>query len=189
MTLLYLTSVDGPTSLAACIEPMASTYGPLACHSLSESSELCPTATVLVAELNRWSEFANSLWLARLSNPELTSIIICHQASEPDACAAIDAGASNFVSADLTARSLPLLVAATHKQQQKSLQLQQQLQQCRQQLSDRIIIEKAKGMLMQTRGCSENDAYQQLRRQAMQHQLPMIKLARQLLSVKQLLQP
>ena len=189
MTLLYLTSSRRPAHLAAALERIAVHYGPLVHHCVSESPELCPAATVLIAELNSWEDIANSRWLARLQQPELTSALICHTVCEQDAIAAIDAGANSFSGVDTAIDRLALIVAIAHRQQQKAQQLQRQLQQFQKQLRDRITIEKAKGMLMQTKGCSENDAYQQLRRQAMQRQLPIIELARQLLSVGQLLQP
>lgn len=48
----------------------------------------------------------------------------------------------------------------------------------RQQLADRKVIERAKGLLMAREGLSENQAFQSLRRAAMNRRIPMGQLAR-----------
>ena len=54
-------------------------------------------------------------------------------------------------------------------------------------LSERKIIERAKGIVMQQRGLSEGDAYGALRKMAMDQNLALAEVARRVISVAQLL--
>ena len=65
--------------------------------------------------------------------------------------------------------------------------LQSELEQAKSALDDRKIIEQAKALLMQQRGCSEDDAYVLLRRTAMNQNRRIADLARSLLAAAALL--
>ena len=59
--------------------------------------------------------------------------------------------------------------------------LQDEVQALKQTLSDRKLIERAKGVLMKARGCDEDDAWKQLRRMATDTRKPLIDVARRIL--------
>lgn len=67
--------------------------------------------------------------------------------------------------------------------------LERELEQARGELEDRKIIEKAKGILMKTRGLSEQDAYQLLRTSAMNRNRRLIDIAQSLITASELLGP
>ncbi|WP_293932730.1 ANTAR domain-containing response regulator [Iodobacter sp.] len=77
---------------------------------------------------------------------------------------------------ELTAQ---MAIAIAHYTQNK--ELQQRIALLEQQLADRKIIDKAKGLLMVKRQLSEADAYDTLRRQAMKQGLKLGEVARQIL--------
>lgn len=62
-----------------------------------------------------------------------------------------------------------------------------ELAQTRTKLSERKIVEKAKGIVMQQRGLTEEQAYSSLRKMAMDQSLPLAEVARRVISVSQLL--
>jgi response regulator NasT len=65
--------------------------------------------------------------------------------------------------------------------------LQCELQQAKSALEERKIVEQAKAILMQQRGCSEDDAYVLLRRTAMNQNRKIAELARSLVAAAALL--
>lgn len=67
-------------------------------------------------------------------------------------------------------------------------QLKQELQLYKQNLADRKDIEKAKGLLMESLDLSEEDAYQHLRKAAMNHSQTMAQTARSLIQSMAMLQ-
>ncbi|MCX4188875.1 ANTAR domain-containing response regulator [Methylophaga sp. OBS3] len=102
---------------------------------------------------------------------------------------AIQIGVAAFVVDGLqTSRLLPLLQLATIRfAQQRSLM--EQVDTLRTQLAERKIIDRAKGLLMQQRQCSEDEAYKLLRTTAMNKNMRLAMLAQQVLSAATLLEP
>jgi hypothetical protein len=74
---------------------------------------------------------------------------------------------------------LDLLQAQTHRLQDANLQLDE----ARQALNERKLVERAKQLLMKEYGLSENDAYARLRQSAMSRGLRMVDMAQSLLAV------
>ena len=66
--------------------------------------------------------------------------------------------------------------------------LRNELEQTRLQLTERKVIEKAKGILMSNRGMDENQAYQALRKMAMDRNLKISELARSIIAAAELLE-
>ena len=65
--------------------------------------------------------------------------------------------------------------------------VKKELAQTRAKLSERKIVEKAKGIVMQQRGLTEEQAYSSLRKMAMDQSLPLAEVARRVIAVSQLL--
>jgi AmiR/NasT family two-component response regulator len=87
------------------------------------------------------------------------------------------AGAMGFLSKPLrTADLVPTLDLAIARFKD--------IQRLRQQLADRKVIERAKGLLMARMGLSENQAFQLLRRTAMNRRLPMAHVARSVILIE-----
>lgn len=101
--------------------------------------------------------------------------------------AAMEAGVTAYVVAGLQPeRVKPVLdvAMARFKAEQK---LRAELRDARTQLAERKIIERAKGLLMQRQRLSEDEAYQKMRRMAMERKLKLADVAKILLDAVELL--
>ncbi len=100
---------------------------------------------------------------------------------------AIAAGVTAYVVAGLASdRVKPVLdVAMARFQHEESLR--QELADARLQLSERKIVERAKGLLMQRHGIGENEAYARLRKTAMDKGLKLAEVAQRIIDVADLL--
>ena len=102
--------------------------------------------------------------------------------------AAIDAGVSTYVVDGLRKERVKPILDLTISRFNAFARLQAELDDTRQKLEDRKIIEKAKGILMRTRGLSEEDAYALLRSNAMDQEIKISDLARSLVTAAGLLE-
>lgn len=103
--------------------------------------------------------------------------------------AAIDAGVSAYVVDGLRKERVRSILDVTISRFQAFDRLQSELRQAKSALEDRKIIEQAKAILMQQRGCSESEAYVLLRRTAMNQNRKLAELARSLVAAAALLRP
>jgi two-component system, response regulator / RNA-binding antiterminator len=101
--------------------------------------------------------------------------------------AAIDAGVSAYVVDGLRKERVRAVLDVTISRFRAFDRLQSELQQAKSALEDRKIIEQAKAILMQQRGCSEDEAYVLLRRTAMNQNRKIAELARSLVAAAALL--
>jgi response regulator NasT len=100
---------------------------------------------------------------------------------------AIAAGVAAYVVAGLAPeRVKPVLEVAMARFQHEE-GLRRELADARSQLSERKVIDRAKGLLMQRHGLSETDAYARLRKTAMDKGLKLADVAQRLLDVSDLL--
>jgi response regulator NasT len=103
--------------------------------------------------------------------------------------AAIDAGVSAYIVDGLRKERVKSILDVTISRFHAFDRLQSELMQAKSALDERKIIEQAKSILMQQRGCSEDDAYVLLRRTAMNQNRKIADLARSLVAAATLLQP
>jgi response regulator NasT len=101
--------------------------------------------------------------------------------------AAIDAGVSAYVVDGLRKERVRSILDVTISRFHAFDRLQSELQQARSALEDRKLIEQAKAIVMQQRGCSEDEAYVLLRRTAMNQNRKIAELARALVAAAALL--
>lgn len=96
---------------------------------------------------------------------------------------AIRAGVSAYVVDGLVAGRLQSLidVATAHFEQRQTLQ--REVNDAKSRLADRCDIDRAKTVLMKVRGLSENDAYERLRKLAMDRKLKLGDVARAVIAV------
>ncbi len=114
-------------------------------------------------------------------------VMFCNQDDEDLVVAALRAGVSAYVAGetDLTrVRGVMRVATARFREYQA---LREELEQTREALAERKIIERAKGLLMQRRRLNEQDAYSTLRRQAMNTGQPLIQVARSVLDYAEML--
>lgn len=99
----------------------------------------------------------------------------------------VGAGVAAYVVDGLApARLAPIIQVALARFEQQA-HLRRKLDDVQQQLVDRKLIDRAKGMLMEKRGMSEAEAYAALRQQAMKQGLKLADVARQVIPLADLL--
>ena len=100
---------------------------------------------------------------------------------------AVKAGVSAYVVEDIqTQRVRPILDAAIATFDQYH-QLQSELDQTRTELENRKIIDRAKGLLMKQRSMDESQAYQLMRKMAMDQKLKIVEVAGKVISAAELM--
>lgn len=99
----------------------------------------------------------------------------------------VAAGVTAYVVDGLTpARMAPILQVALARFEQQA-HVRRQLSDVQQQLADRKLIDRAKGLLVEKRGMSEADAYASMRQLAMRQGLKLVDIARQIIAMADLL--
>jgi response regulator NasT len=100
---------------------------------------------------------------------------------------AVQAGVSAYIVDGLNPhRVKPILDVAIARFREYQA-LRKELQQTQNQLADRKVIDKAKGLLMKTKGLDEEQAYHAMRKMAMDQSKPLVDIAKNILSVMELL--
>ncbi|MGZ8219899.1 ANTAR domain-containing response regulator [Methylomagnum sp.] len=97
---------------------------------------------------------------------------------------AVQAGVSAYVVDGLSRERIMPIVEVAMARFREFEALRQELQDTKNQLADRKVIDKAKGVLMQRKGMSEEDAYKLLRKAAMDRNLRVVEVARTLLALE-----
>ena len=100
---------------------------------------------------------------------------------------AVAAGVSAYIVAGLSAQRIrPILDVAMARFEHEQALLDE-LASAKSQLTDRKVIDRAKGLLMQRQSLSENEAYERLRKTAMSKNLKLVEVAQRMLDVADLL--
>ncbi len=116
-------------------------------------------------------------------------VVFSEDAAQAPMQQALQAGVSAYVIAGLQPqRLLPVLQVAIARFEQDR-QLRSQLEVAQTQLSERRVVDKAKGVLMAEVGFSEEQAYQHLRKLAMDRGQRLMQAAKQVLDARALLKP
>jgi response regulator NasT len=97
---------------------------------------------------------------------------------------AVQAGVSAYVVDGLSRERIMPIVEVAMARFREFEALRQALQETQNQLADRKVIDKAKGILMQHKGLSEDAAYQLLRKTAMDRNIRVAEVARTLLALE-----
>lgn len=96
--------------------------------------------------------------------------------------ATVEAGVSSYIVDGLSKERLaPIFEVAINRFKSEQL-LRHQLNETQEKLSERKWIERAKGILMKQRGINEDEAYQTLRKTAMDKNMRIIDVAKQLVN-------
>lgn len=99
----------------------------------------------------------------------------------------VAAGVTAYVVDGLApARMAPILQVALARFEQQA-HVRRQLSEVQQQLADRKLIDRAKGLLVEKRGMSEAEAYASMRQLAMKQGQKLVEIARQIIAMADLL--
>jgi response regulator NasT len=119
---------------------------------------------------------------------ERRPIVMFTEDQDPDSMeAAVAAGVSAYVVAGLQSERIKPVLQVALAQFRREQKLLDELSDTRSKLAERKVIEKAKGLLMQRQGYSEDQAYQKLRSMAMSKNLKLSEVAQRILDVEDLL--
>ena len=119
------------------------------------------------------------------ANPLPVLVVADQHAKEPFE-AIVGAGISSYVVDDVSAHRLPLIIELAIERFHQMHSLYLELNATKEKLSERKLIEKAKGILMEQKKLSEADAYAQMRSLAMNQGKTMRDLSSQIISVVEL---
>ena len=109
------------------------------------------------------------------------------QSDETQMQAAIDAGVSAYVVNGLKKERVRTIADMAIRRFNAFARLRAELEDARNQLAERKIIERAKGLLMRARGVDEEAAYRLLRRTAMNQNKRLVEIAQSLVTASELL--
>lgn len=101
--------------------------------------------------------------------------------------AALAAGVSAYVAAGLSAEWVKAVLDVAVARFEVDQKLRGDLSETRMKLAERKVIERAKGVLMERHCCTEEEAYRQLRRLAMDKDLKLSDVAQRMIDVADLL--
>lgn len=88
-----------------------------------------------------------------------------------------EAGIHAYIVKPITEKDLIPAVEIALSQRQQSLLLHHKIDKLEQQIKDRKLIEKAKGVLMAQLECTEDQAYRKMQKESMEKHIPLVKLA------------
>lgn len=126
--------------------------------------------------------------LGRISRDRPRPIVLFANKSDIETTRrAIRAGVSAYVVDGLSASRLKSVIEVAIARFDEHQALKRELEETKIRLADRRDIDRAKGVLMQRRNLSENDAYELLRRMAMDRNLKLGDAARALLAAADLI--
>ena len=109
-------------------------------------------------------------------------VMFVDESDGPSIRAAVRAGVSAYVVAGLRSRSVRPIVEVAIARFEEFQALRHELEEALESLEERKLVDRAKGILMERRGVGEQEAYRLLRKAAMDRQVKLAELARQLIA-------
>ncbi|HOB61298.1 MAG TPA: ANTAR domain-containing protein [Candidatus Competibacteraceae bacterium] len=126
--------------------------------------------------------------LREIGQDQPRPIIMFAERSDPETtAAALRAGVSAYVVSDLNPRRLQPIMDVAIARFREYQALRRELDETRNRLAERKVVEKAKGLLMAQRKLSEEEAYQTLRKLAMDRNQRIGEVARTVISLLEML--
>lgn len=123
-----------------------------------------------------------------VSQDEPRPIVMVSDDGQPTAIrAAIKAGVSAYVVEGIDVAKLESVLAVAQARFEADQALKQQVRVAEGKLNERKTVERAKGMLMQLRNMNEPDAYNAMRKMAMDRNIRIVDVAEKLLAMNELL--
>jgi response regulator NasT len=114
-------------------------------------------------------------------------VMFTHDGDSDKIRAATQSGVSAYVVDGMAAERIGPIIDAAVARFEQYYALKREFEEIEEKLADRKVIERAKGILMKSRGFSEEDAYRALRKRAMENNSRLVDVARQLIAVSGLL--
>src|SRR5262245_51921015 len=126
--------------------------------------------------------------MRRLNQEQPRPVVMFVDESDAESIrAAVRAGVSAYVVDGLKSRSVRPVVEVAIARFEEYQALRSELESARTTLADRKLIERAKGIIMKRQGIGEDDAYQLLRKTAMDRKRKLVDVARDVIAMAELL--
>ena len=109
-------------------------------------------------------------------------VMFAHDDDKAKIRAAIQAGVSAYVVRGLSADRIHPIVEVAIARFEEYRSLRAEIAATKERLGERKLVERAKGMVMKSKGCSENEAYSAMRQLAMTQQQSLADVARTVLA-------
>ncbi|MGD2161029.1 MAG: ANTAR domain-containing protein [Gammaproteobacteria bacterium] len=146
---------------------------------------LCPDALIIVSEAIDCGLLSE---MQAITRRRPTPMLVFTHDSQPDAIdAAVSAGATAYIVDCNDAGRLGALLEVARVRFTGQQRLKNELLETRNALKERKRIEKAKGIIMQTKRVNEDQAYNAIRKLAMNHNKRMGEIAEQIISASEVL--
>jgi response regulator NasT len=160
--------------------------GPIESATLEQNAaELDPDVIVVSADVPGAALFES---LERLAHTRPKPVVMFAKDTRPETIRkSVACGVSAYVVDGWSPERLTAIIEAATARFEAYSAMKQELARTRVKLSERKLVEKAKGIVMQQRGLTEAEAYNSLRKMAMDQSLPLAEVARRVIAVSQLL--
>jgi response regulator NasT len=157
-------------------------------HGLARRiTDLNPDVIVIDLENPNRDELESIFQLSRVIQRPIAMFV--DKSDEASIEAAVEAGVSAYIVDGLKQeRVRPILKMAISRFNAFS-RLNRELEETRSELENRKVIDRAKGLLMRSRGLTEDEAYALLRRTAMNQNRKIVEIAQSLVTAASLLDP
>ncbi|MBM3472275.1 MAG: response regulator [Armatimonadetes bacterium] len=99
---------------------------------------------------------------------------------------AVEAGVEGYLVKPVSPEQLRVALSLALSNSRRRQEAQDEAEEARARLAERRTIERAKGILMDTQGLSENDAYRRLRKRSQDERRPMAELAEEVIRANSL---
>ena len=126
-------------------------------------------------------DFLPLTWLKE-SHP-IPVIVFAQKNSGSTAKSLVDAGISTYIVDDVIPARLPVIIDFALERFTQIQTVNVELEQAKKKLSERKLIEKAKGLIMRQKNCSEDQAYIEMRKSAMDQGTTIAELSSRIISV------
>ena len=126
--------------------------------------------------------------MRRLHEEQPRPVVMFVDESDTDSIrAAVRAGVSAYVVDGIKSRHVRAVVEVAIARFEEFQKLRSELESARTTLADRKLVERAKGIIMRRQGIGEEDAYQLLRKTAMDRKRKLVEVARDVIALAELL--
>ena len=141
------------------------------------------TPDFLVLSVNTVSDvdLAKLLWVRK--EKSIPVVIFAREHLPNAAKLVVEAGVSTYIVDDVSPQRLPVILDFAFERFSEIQKVSSELEQTKQKLSDRKLIEKAKGIVMRQKNYTEDEAYMEMRKSAMNQSKTMAELARKIISL------
>ena len=182
---------DELTRANALFEALNALGHKVVCH-LSDSSGLCDQVSerspdIVIIDMDSPNrDTLESMAAMSQSNPR-PIVFFAEKANDRDSIsAAINAGVSAYIADGLQTDRVKAIMDTAIAQFDAFHSLRTELEKTKIQLSERKVVEKAKGMLMKHQGCDEEQAYKTLRKLAMDRSQKLVEVAQSVIDILEL---